>query len=146
METKVEMCDLGEIKHKGKTLAIIARKNLKVDGVNFFTPEDYPLQLGVSLYKKGGKIRPHLHVPIRRVIGITQEMLHIDKGKVRIIFYSDKKEEVASSILTSGDTVILSGGHGIEVLEDTKIIEVKQGPYMGVEKEKLFWGKDDSSK
>jgi hypothetical protein len=32
--------------------------------------------------------------------------------------------------------MLLSGGHGFNVLEDSKIIEVKQGPYRGVEEDK----------
>ena len=34
-------------------------------------------------------------------------------------------------MINSGETVALfSGGHGIEVMEDTKFIESKQGPYL----------------
>ena len=34
--------------------------------------------------------------------------------------------------LHEGDLVLLSeGGHGIEVIEEARIIEVKQGPFVG---------------
>ena len=32
--------------------------------------------------------------------------------------------------MSSGESIILvSGGHGIEIIEDSKFIEIKQGPY-----------------
>ena len=35
-------------------------------------------------------------------------------------------------MLGPGDVILLiSGGHGFEVLEDLNMIEVKQGPYVG---------------
>jgi hypothetical protein len=38
---------------------------------------------------------------------------------------------VHSQIIVSGETVALfEGGHGIEILEDSKFIESKQGPYI----------------
>ena len=49
---------------------------------------------------------------------------------MRIDFYTEQKEYLSSEILTSGDVVLLSrGGHGFEMLEESEIIEVKQGPY-----------------
>ena len=36
-----------------------------------------------------------------------------------------------SRILNKGDVVLLAyGGHGFEMIEDSEIIEVKQGPYL----------------
>ena len=46
-------------------------------------------------------------------------------------------KKIGSAILNSGDTVLLlTGGHGFNLLEDSKIIEVKQGPYGGVDEDK----------
>jgi hypothetical protein len=33
----------------------------------------------------------------------------------------------------------MNGGHGLHVIEKTRIIEVRQGPYMGIEKEKRLF-------
>ena len=36
-----------------------------------------------------------------------------------------------SSILKTGDVILLAdGGHGFEMIEETEMIEVKQGPYL----------------
>jgi hypothetical protein len=60
----------------------------------------------------------------------SSETLFIRKGKVRIDFYSEDRQYLSSEILMAGDVVLLSrGGHGFEMLEESEIIEVKQGPY-----------------
>ena len=58
-------------------------------------------------------------------------MLFIKSGKVRVDFYSDDQEYYESKILNSGDIILLANsGHGIVTLEESEIIEVKQGPYL----------------
>ena len=67
----------------------------------------------------------------------TQEVLFIKKGKLRIDFYDEERKYLESRILKAGDSILLaSGGHGLEVLEEVEMIEVKQGPYIG-EKDKI---------
>jgi hypothetical protein len=44
----------------------------------------------------------------------------------------DDKNYLESRVLNQGDVVLLAyGGHGFEMLEDSEMIEVKQGPYAG---------------
>jgi hypothetical protein len=127
-----------KIEINGKIVAMIIRKNLEIkENTKFLTPDNYPLQLGFLSHKKGDVIKPHVHKKIKRTINITQEIMYIEKGKVRIDFYSSNNKKIKSSVLTEGDIIIFDDcGHGFEMLEDTKIIEVKQGPYMGVEVDK----------
>lgn len=125
------------IEHDNKIFAIILRSETQINGVEFFTPKEFPLQMGVHLRKTGETIKPHIHKFSPKTISSFQEMLHIDYGKVEIDFYDNEKRKISSTILKTGDTVLLvEGGHGIKILEDTKIIEVKQGPYEGMEKDK----------
>ena len=77
-------------------------------------------------------IPAHTHNPVRREVSYTQEALFIRKGKVRVDFYSQQQEYRTSRVLGTGDVILLiSGGHGFEVLEDLNMVEVKQGPYVG---------------
>jgi hypothetical protein len=42
-------------------------------------------------------------------------------------------------VLTSGDVILLaSGAHGITMLENTEILEVKQGPYSQLDDKTLL--------
>lgn len=53
-------------------------------------------------------------------------------GRVRVDFYSEEQQYLESAVLEAGDVILLAfGGHGFEMLEETEIIEVKQGPYAG---------------
>ena len=126
-----------KIVKNGKVYAIIIRSDTKIDGVEFFTPEQYPFQLGLHLREAGIDIRPHIHKSIKRNIELSQEMLYIIYGKIEVDFFDEEKNKIATKVLRSGDAMLLvRGGHGFKVLEKTKMIEVKQGPYEGIEKDK----------
>ena len=57
-----------------------------------------------------------------------------EKGKVKIDLYNEKLKRIKTVVITQGDTILLANGaHAIEILEDSRIIEVKQGPYAGVD-------------
>ena len=83
-------------------------------------------------HPKGHVIEPHVHLEVPREVQLTKEVILIRSGRVRIDFYCQKKKYIESSILHAGDIVLLAfGGHGFEMLEESEIIEVKQGPYAG---------------
>ena len=112
--------------------AIVVRGNEALEGMNFVTPDSFPLQLGVNIYEKGASCVPHVHLTCERHIIEAQEILHIDEGDLDLTLYDDKDKLFRTVRLVGGDTVFLvTGGHGIVFNEKTKIIEVKQGPYMG---------------
>ena len=80
----------------------------------------------------GKIIQPHVHNAVQREVHFTKEVLFIRKGKVRVDFYTEHQAYLESYILETGDVILLSeGGHGFEMLEETEMIEVKQGPYAG---------------
>ena len=119
------------IKINQKILAIILRDNYKSDGISFFTPNDFSQQLGYMNRPKGYEIDPHLHKRVQRNIEYTNEVLLIKSGKVRVDFYDENKDYLKSQILNKGDVILLvHGGHGFEMLEQSELIEIKQGPYV----------------
>ncbi len=123
---------LEEIFHNDYLMAIILRAEYKNTGIKFFTPNDLSQQMGYMNREKGYLIKPHIHNNLPRAINYTQETLFIKSGKLRIDFYDKNKKYLQSRILKTGDTVLLAfGGHGFEMLEQTEIIEIKQGPFSG---------------
>lgn len=122
-----------EIKINGDTAALIIRSCYSKDeGIEFFTKDEDTLQLGYMKRMKGYEIQPHSHISIPRKVEYTNEVLFIKSGKVKINFYDKSFEYVNSCILLKDDVVLLStSGHGFEMIEDSEIIEVKQGPYVG---------------
>jgi mannose-6-phosphate isomerase-like protein (cupin superfamily) len=120
------------IKRGDITLSIIIRASYKKDGIEFFTPGDFSQQLGYMNRQKGYAIAPHRHNLIERKVTLTQEVLYIKSGKVRVDFYDDQQFYLESRVVEKGDVILLAaGGHGFEMLEDSEMIEVKQGPYCG---------------
>lgn len=121
-----------KILNDDQLLAIIIRKDYSKKGIEFFTPDAFSQQLGYMNRSKGFTIDPHVHNPIMREVILTQEVLFIKSGKVRVDFYDNKRVYIVSKILEGGDIILLAaGGHGFEMLEETEMIEVKQGPYCG---------------
>lgn len=115
-----------------KILAVIIYSDHKADGINFYTPSSFTQQLGYMKRPKGYIVKPHKHVPFSREIFYTKEVLFIKRGKIRIDIYDDDQNYLESKMLSQGDVILLAfGGHGIEVIEEVEIIEVKQGPYAG---------------
>ena len=126
-----------KVEWQGKTLALILRAGFDNEGVNFVTDDNSPLQVGVLKHPHGSKIKPHIHRASNKIIDSIQEVLHVEYGRVGVNFYNDRGGQIGSAVINMGDTILLiSGGHGFDILEDSKIIEVKQGPYEGVERDK----------
>ena len=77
---------------------------------------------------------------VPRTIEWTQEVLIIRSGKVRLDLYEPAtRVYLESHVLLPGDIVLLAhGGHGFVMLEQSEIVEVKQGPYAGEYDKKRF--------
>jgi hypothetical protein len=53
--------------------------------------------------------------------------------------YDDNKDLVATRDLYQNDVVLMvGGGHGFRIIEDTVFLEIKQGPYLGADDKELF--------
>lgn len=130
-----------KVAHNDEILAFILRHNFQENGIHFFTPDEYSQQLAYMKHPKDHAIIPHIHNHIERKVSLTQEVLYIKSGRIRVDFYTEEKEYLNSTILESGDTILLvSGGHGFYMLEETEMIEVKQGPFMGNQDKTRFDG------
>ena len=113
-------------------LGVIISRDFSSENTSFITPEDSPQQLALMAYSQNDEISPHIHNLIPRTVQHTQEVLIIVEGKLRVDFYSLNKSYVKSHIVSTGDVLLLyQGGHGFFFVEDTRMIEVKNGPYLG---------------
>ncbi len=124
---------IDRIEWQGKTLAIVIRYGHGKPGVDFVTEADNPLQLGVLQHARGTTIKAHTHKQTPRTITLAQEILHIEYGRVLTTFYDTAGNRVSDTVLEDGDTILLiDGGHGFNIIEDARILEIKQGPYGGI--------------
>ena len=135
-----------EIRHGDELLAIIIGGAYRSAQTRFFSPPGFSQQVGYLAHARGHTIEAHFHRQIQREIIFTQEVLLIRRGRLRVNFYDERRKFVTARELTAGDTLFLcSGGHGFKILEDTEMIEVKQGPYSGrgSDKENFIGVEDD---
>ncbi len=130
-----------KIEHDGQLLAIIIYDSFDKNGIHFLTPSDLSQQVAYMHHPQGKSIVAHVHNPVPREVSYTQEVLFIKRGRLRVDFYSNEQSYLESRILQNGDVILLiTGGHGFEVLEEVEMIEVKQGPYIGEEDKTRFTG------
>ncbi|BFM40316.1 hypothetical protein [Synechocystis sp. LKSZ1] len=132
---------LEQITDHGQLLALILSHRFQAEGIHFFTPNELSQQLAYMKYPAGKVIPAHVHNPVPRDVLFTQEVLFIKQGKLRVDFYSDQQQYLESRLLEAGDVILLiTGGHGFEVIEALEMIEVKQGPYVGEQDKTRFQG------
>ena len=118
-----------KISHKKSVFGYLIR-NSKKKGVNFLTPPSLTHQVGSLNHPRSHVIFPHLHLKNKRKVNYTSEVLIIQKGKLRLDLYSNRKKYLFSKIVKKDDILILiKGGHGFKIIEPCSIIEIKQGPY-----------------
>ena len=134
--------DGGLIEHiidQGRPLAYIIRGSFQPDKTTFFTPPEFKQQVGYVVYPAGGEVAPHVHKRLERRLVGTSEVLIVRKGRCLMDVYNDDRALVATRELATGDIMLMvGGGHGFRMLEDTVLLEVKQGPYIGVDEKERF--------
>lgn len=120
------------IVHGLEPIALIIRATYDEPGIKFFTPANFSQQVAYMKHPTGHKIGAHVHNLLIRQVLYTQEVLMIRKGKVKVSLFNSDKEFIGDRMLNSGDLILLcGGGHSFEMLEETSMIEVKQGPFAG---------------
>tara|TARA_B100000902_G_scaffold36177_1_gene43300 strand:- start:1206 stop:1598 length:393 start_codon:yes stop_codon:yes gene_type:complete len=121
------------------TIAYIVRKKDISKGKNFLTHNSEEMQFASFGLEKNEVIRNHIHNTSKREINSTSEGIVVIDGVLKIKLFDNERNFISDHILNSGDSILLlSGGHGIEVVEETKFIEFKQGPYIEALDKEIF--------
>ncbi len=116
---------------KGNVMALVIPAEHSVEGIEFFTRDEDPQQVAFMGHPAGHEIQRHYHNPNPRTIDYTCETLVMRKGIMQVDLY-ENREILHSFLMKAGDIVTLfSGGHGFKMIEDTEMVEIKQGPYPG---------------
>ena len=125
-----------------RIVALIVRAGYRASGIEFFTPDEFPQQMAYMNRPAGYRVEPHVHRELPRRITRTQEVLVVRSGRVRVDYFRDDRAYLSSSVLEPGDVILLaSGGHGFTMLEQSEMIEIKQGPYAGDRDKVRFAGR-----
>ena len=125
---------------KSNNLICIHIKNISNhNNSNFFTPDNLTLQAGILNFSNSSSVKNHIHNKRNSYVEDTIEVLYVLDGYLEVTLFENDKTELEKLNAETGDLLILvSGGHGIKFTKDTKILEVKQGPFLGVDDKKRF--------
>ena len=120
-------------------LCYILRGGSLPAATRFVTPSDVTLQVGHIVHPRGHEIARHAHRPQERLVSGSAEVLLVRRGRCEMDVYDNNRHLVATRELRAGDIVVLlDGGHGFRMLEDTVLLEIKQGPYSGPGEKEQF--------
>lgn len=128
----------------GEPLAFVLRAGDDPAASAWITPPELELQLGRLAARAGDELKRHAHRPVERRLERTAEVVVVQRGRCLPDLYSPDcdspdRELVATRELAAGDAVLLvAGGHGFRMLEDTVLVDVKQGPYAGADDKDFF--------
>ena len=126
------------IELNGSRYAEVIWSDVRVEKSTFFSPPESSFQFGLLAHEAGFVEEPHYHRPFSRPIDDLQQMFVVQRGVVAVDLYSDDGQLLRTVTLKSGDAIVLIHGvHAIRVIEDMQCISVKQGPFMGVEFDKV---------
>lgn len=127
------------IEYNGIKYAEIIWADTRVEQTTFFSPPESSFQFGLLAHKAGFVEPPHYHRPITRTINDLQQMFVVQRGVVAVQLYSDDGDLLREIVMHSGDAIVLIHGvHAIRVIQDMQCISVKQGPFLGTERDKVF--------
>ncbi len=77
-------------------------------------------------------MRPHRHPDDQRTIIGTPEFLYIEDGEIEATVFDEEWKEIGRETLSAGDFLLfLRGGHSITMRSAARLLEVKQGPFLG---------------
>jgi hypothetical protein len=127
------------VEYNGVKYAEIIWADTTVEKTTFYSPAESSFQFGLLAHEAGFVEAPHYHQPIMRTIDDLQQMFVVQRGVVVVELYSDAGDLLREIEMHAGDAIaLIHGVHAIRVLEDMQCISVKQGPYLGEEKDKVF--------
>ncbi|HEV2490512.1 MAG TPA: hypothetical protein VGT03_11930 [Candidatus Acidoferrales bacterium] len=109
-------------------------------GAKFVSEREWALQVGLLALPSGHTIPAHAHLlrdgPKDQLI---QELLFVVSGKMEVDFFDKAGQLFGTETLRQGEILFhIRGGHAFRFLEPTRLIEVKSGPYLGREKDKVL--------
>ena len=123
---------------KNTLLAVIIKKYKILNRYDVTSIEEI-LQASILSLPKNNPVQPHKHNFVRRETFGTQEIWIVKKGRGVASFYDLNDDFLCSRKIIKGDMILnFRGGHGLKSLSRKMIlIEIKNGPYMGPEIDKI---------
>ena len=95
------------------------------------------IQFGTWNYKKGKLLDAHFHNTFDRTSNITQEIVIVLKGSLSCRLYNKNKDLIDELTVRENQFIVQYAlVHEYEVIEDSIVLEVKNGPYFGPDRDR----------
>jgi mannose-6-phosphate isomerase-like protein (cupin superfamily) len=133
------MSSVTPVTHNGQTYALFVCGRPEINDAQFFTQNQDEFQVGIFERGAGYEVKAHQHPDLPRNLIHTSEFLYVEAGSADVTVFDEEWKELHKQAVKAGDfLVFFRGGHQLTMLEKTRLIEVKQGPFPGQEKAKVF--------
>ena len=130
--------DIEKIYHKEQHIASIIRPLLSKDGLSLLTEDENYIQVGVWNYKKNLKLPAHFHNEFSRESFKTNEVVYVVKGDIDCNLYTEEGDLIKTVNIKEQELIILfNEAHEYIMNKDSIIVETKNGPYFGPEKDRV---------
>ena len=107
------------------------------EGLDFLTNDESFIQVGTWKYEKGKILDAHYHNTFERKSFITQEVVLVLEGSIICNLYTKDGNFIATEEINENQLIIqYQGIHEYEIMKDSKILEIKNGPYFGPDKDR----------
>ena len=107
------------------------------EGLDFLTNDESFIQVGTWKYEKGKILDAHYHNTFERKSFITQEVVLVLEGNIICNLYTKDGNFIATEEINQNQLIIqYQGIHEYEIMKDSKILEIKNGPYFGPDKDR----------
>jgi hypothetical protein len=122
------------LRWRDQLIGIFIQNSFAPGKTRFLTPLEEPLQCGIGVFKKGSVVEPHRHVGAPATVTEFQEFIYLKRGRAVAQVFDPEGKLLKDLEMKPGDALLLlRGGHAFRFVEDSEILEVKQGPYLGRE-------------
>ena len=123
--------------HKEELYASVFNLEEIAEGLDFLTNDESFIQVGTWKYEKGKVLDAHYHNTYERKAYLTQEVVIVLNGTILCNLFTLERDFITTVEVKEKQLIIqYQGIQEYEIIEDSKIIEVKNGPYFGPDKDR----------
>lgn len=141
LSTRFEVRNIHSINANKLLIATQIKLGTLKPGRTDFTESRDLLQVASLLFNKNHEIGRHKHLPLFRETVGTNEIWLVIKGKFEVSIYDIDETFLERFVISKKNLIIFhAGGHSLRSLQTkSELLEIKNGPYFGVEADKIIF-------
>lgn len=129
--------NIKKVTHRGKVYALYFDVKEAKEGLSFISHDEDYIQVGIWKYPPKKVLPAHYHNEYVREATRTCESIFVVSGKVKCNIYTKSGNLIYTFVLNKNEMVVqLYGVHEYEILDKAIVVETKNGPYFGPEKDR----------